>query len=157
MTEVPHAFEVGNGSLMEFSDESAFWIFNQVSNLAYTRYNLMIPFIQEKQRSLELGYIEQVKEMDEKAKAIENEEELLSALTAFSVDAGQNTFKEWKQMYQFLFTRYLDGNVKSPVEVPEDHLYVNPKLEQPGYSEHWYKKVVEDTGEKLLYQEDGSH
>jgi dipeptidase len=32
MTEVPHAFAVGNGSMMEFSPDAAFWVFNQVSN-----------------------------------------------------------------------------------------------------------------------------
>ena len=43
----------------------------------------------------------------------------------------------------------MDGNIKEAVEVPEGYLYHNPKLEQPGYSEEFYKKVVDDTGDKL--------
>lgn len=157
ITEVPWVFAVGNGSLMEFSDESAFWIFNQVSNYAYTRFNLMEPFIVEKQQELEEMYVAEIKEIDEKALALKKDEEVLALLTEYSADAGKNTFDEWKQLYQFLFTRFMDGNVKSPVAVPENYIYVNPKLEQPGYSEEWYKKVVEDSGEKFLYQDDASH
>lgn len=157
ITEVPWAFAVGNGSLMEFSDEAAFWIFNQVSNYAYTRFNLMEPFIVEKQQELEKMYAAEVKEIDEKAMALKKDEDVLALLTDYSKEAGQNTFTEWKQLYQFLFTRFMDGNVKSPAEVPENYLYVNPNLEQPGYSDFWYKKVVEESGDKFIYPEDDSH
>ena len=54
---VPENYAVGNGSMMEFSDSSAFWIFNQVSNFAYTKYSYMIPEIQAKQQELETGYM----------------------------------------------------------------------------------------------------
>src|SRR5690606_13022232 len=53
ITETPHSFAVGNGSMMEFSDDAAFWVFNQVSNLAYTRYSDMISDIQNVQKALE--------------------------------------------------------------------------------------------------------
>ena len=36
ITKVPESYAVGNGSMMEFSETSGFWIFNQVSNFAYT-------------------------------------------------------------------------------------------------------------------------
>ncbi|HBH48404.1 MAG TPA: dipeptidase [Bacteroidales bacterium] len=157
ITEVPHAFEVGNGNIMEFSEDAAFWVFNQVSNLAYTRYNLMIPFIQEKQKALEDEFVAGVKEIEEKAKSLKKEEELLALVTDYSLKTGQKTLDEWKQMYRFLFTRYLDGNVKSPAEVPENYLYVEPILEQPGYSEEWYKRVVKETGEKFIYPEEETH
>ncbi|MCF6172132.1 MAG: C69 family dipeptidase, partial [Bacteroidales bacterium] len=38
ITTIPHNFAVGNGGMMEWSETSGFWIFNQVQNLAYTRY-----------------------------------------------------------------------------------------------------------------------
>ena len=47
-TRVPHAYAVGNGSMMEFTDQAAFWVFNQVTNFAYTRYNAIHPEIREK-------------------------------------------------------------------------------------------------------------
>ena len=57
ITEVPYSFAVGNGSMMEFSETSAFWTFNQVSNFAYTRYSDMVPEIQLVQKELENKYI----------------------------------------------------------------------------------------------------
>ncbi len=157
ISKAPSSLAVGNGSIMEYSDSAAFWIFNQVSNLAYTRYNLMIPYIQDKQSSLEKSYQNEVKVMDQKALGIKDDEELVTVLTNFSGDAGQQTFNEWKKLYQFLFVRYLDGNVKSKAEVKKGYLFANPKLEQPGYSEDWYKEVVNDAGEKLKYQGETSH
>jgi dipeptidase len=157
VTSVPEAYAVGNGSMMEFSDKSAFWIFNQVSNLAYTRYNLMIPYIQQKQADLENSYVEKVAAIDAKAKSIKNEKELLALITDFSLSAGQNTFNEWKRLYGFLFTRYMDGNVKSKREVPENYLYVVPDLEQPGYSEEWYKIISRESDGKFLYPGEAGH
>jgi hypothetical protein len=42
----------------------------------------------------------------------------------------------------------MDGNVKTRVEGQQ-----NPSLEQPGYSEEWYRKVAEDTGDRLKVPE----
>jgi dipeptidase len=149
--KVPSEYAVGNGAMMEFSDSSAFWVFNQVSNFAYTRYKLMIPHIREKQAELEEKYISGVQSMEQKWADLleENEEEALEQLTAFSVECGSNTVSEWKELYRFLFTRYMDGNVKTPVPGEQ-----NPELEQPGYSEQWYRKLIEETGDKFLYPEE---
>nr|MCU0362432.1 C69 family dipeptidase [Bacteroidales bacterium] len=64
ITAVPQSFAVGNGDIMTFSDNSAFWVFNQVTNFAYTRTSLMIGELQKKQTELEEGYIAQVTETD---------------------------------------------------------------------------------------------
>lgn len=157
MEKPPHVFEVGNGTMMDYSETSAFWLFNQVSNYAYTRYDMMIPFIQEKQMQLETAYVEKVAKIDEKAKAIEDEKERAMFLTEFSLKASQHTFDEWKTLYHFLFTRFMDGNVKSKAEVPENYKYVNPNIEYPGYGENWYKKIIEETGDKFKYPAGDGH
>ncbi len=157
ISEAPEVFRQGNGTLMDYSETSAFWMFNQVSNFAYSRYDMMIPFIQEKQSMLETSYVEKVAEIDVKAEATENEEERIALLTEFSSKASQQTFDEWKTLYQFLFTRFMDGNVKSKAEVPENYKYVTPNIEQPGYGEDWYRKIVDETGDKFLYPGDAGH
>lgn len=152
---IPPAFAVGNGSMMEFSDNSAFWVFNQVSNFAYTRYNLMIPFIQEKQKRLEDQYVEESGEVDRTSAELyrNNPEKAIQYLTNYSLKSGNQTLTEWKDLYAFLFTRFMDGNVKTKVEGK-----LNPKLEQPGYNEEWYRKVAEETGDKFKVPEgEGKH
>jgi dipeptidase len=151
ITALPKPYAVGTGSMMEFNGDAAFWVFNQVSNFAYTRYNLMIPFIQEKQRSLENEYLEETRIIDEKAaeRYKVNPEEARSMLTDYSVRSGEQTVAVWKELYAFLFTRFMDGNVKTRIEGQQ-----NPKLEQPGYSEEWYRTLVEKTGNKFRVPEE---
>lgn len=151
---IPPSFAVGKGSMMRFDPDAAFWVFNQVSNLAYTRYNFMIPYIQEKQNQLESQYRKEVVEVDRAAAALfeGSRKRALRLLTDYSVKAGENTVAQWKDLYAFLFTRFMDGNVKTPVEGQ-----MNPKVEQPGYDEGWYRKVVEDAGERLKVPEGAGH
>ncbi len=148
---VPRSFAVGNGSMMEFNNDAAFWVFNQVSNLAYTRYNLMIPFIQDKQKQLEEKYLLETKEIDKTAADLykKDPKKALALLTDYSTRSGDQAVEEWKNLYGFLFARFMDGNVKTKVEGQQ-----NPKLEQPGYSEEWYRAVVKMSGDKFKLPEE---
>lgn len=154
ITKVPDAYAVGNGSLMEFSDSSAFWVFNQVSNFAYTRYNVMIPEIRQRQQELEYRFIDLSGGVDQYAAELykTDKQKAIQYLTDFSVREGNNTVKEWKKLYQQLFVKYMDGNVK--VKVEGEFL---PNLEQPGYSEEWYKMIIEQTGDKFEYKGEEGH
>jgi dipeptidase len=151
ISSVPSAFAVGNGSMMEFNENAAFWVFNQVSNFAYTRYNLMIPIIQAKQKELEHKYLQETVDIDKKAAEMykKDPKKAVAFLTDYSVKSGNSTVTEWKQLYGFLFTKFMDGNVKTKVEGQQ-----NPKLEQPGYSEEWYRAVVKETGNKFKLPEE---
>jgi len=154
MNSVPPSFAVGNGAMMEFSPDAAFWVFNQVSNFAYTRYDMMIPYIQEKQKELEGRYLSETSEIDKTAVSLyqKNPKKALQYLTEYSVKSGEQTVSEWKKLYAFLFTRFMDGNVKTRIEGQQ-----NPKLEQPGYDESWYRKVAEDAGDRLKVPEGAGH
>ncbi len=146
MTAVPHAFEVGNGSMMEFSDSSAFWVFNQVANLSYTRFNLISADIRAKQGELEAKYLALVPAIDRAALELTKSGKgaAVQFLTDFSVAQGQATFSVWKDLYRSLFVKYMDGNVKAKVAGQ-----VNPKVVQPGYSGEWKRRVVQDAGDRL--------
>lgn len=146
--EVPENYAVGNGSMMEFSDDAAFWVFNQVSNFAYTRYIDMIPYIQEEQERLEQQYIEEIRKTDQEALSFyrESPSEAIQYLTEYSKQTGNQTVAEWKKLYAFLFTRFMDGNIKTKVEGRQ-----NPEVKQPGYGEAWYKTIVEKTGDKFKH------
>jgi dipeptidase len=155
MTEVPETFAVGNGSIMEFSDNAAFWVFNQVSNYAYTRYSHMIPEIQKVQDDLEFGFIEEIKGIDIAAAEIykTNPDAAIEFITDYSVYQGNKTVHVWKQLYAHLFTKYMDGNKKEARPVPEGDAYITPKIEFPGYSEEWYRLIIEKSGDKFKYKE----
>jgi dipeptidase len=159
ITEVPFAFKQGNGSMMEFSFESGFWVFNLVSNFAYTRYNLIHPEIRAKQTMLEDKFLEETKDIDTKAMELyENDKNTaIAMLTDYSVKTGNETVKQWLNFYTYLFTKYMDGNVKTKVDVPEGYKYHNPNLSQPGYGQDTYRRIADDTGDKLKVQGAAGH
>ena len=64
---------------------------------------------------------------------------------------ADNLTHDWKLFYQYLFMKYMDGNVKRPNPGQQ-----NPHIKYPGYGEDFYRKVVKETGEKFLMPE-GSH
>jgi dipeptidase len=151
ITKVPEAFAVGNGDMMTFSDKSAFWIFNQVSNFAYTRTRLINGDILKKQAELEESYAKEIINVDKTAADIykKSPAEAVKYLTDYSVKSGNNTFRQWKDLYASLFVKFVDGNVKEKVDVPKNYKYHVPKLTQPGYSEDWYRIIVKNTGDKF--------
>ena len=138
--------KVGNGSMMKFSETSMFWIFNQVANFAYTRYSDMIPEIRTKQAELENKYIALVADNDKKYLQLSKKNPTAAklALTTFSLAQSKNTFTTWKTLYQDLFVKYMDGNIKTVVPGKRD-----PKVSQPGYGEDWYRQIVKESGDKL--------
>jgi dipeptidase len=159
MTKIPETFAVGNGSMMEYSDNSAFWVFNQVSNFAYTRYSDMIVDIQKKQSELENNFVAMVPAMDKIALEMyrTNPAKAIQFLTDFSVSQGNNTVYEWKKLYGFLFAKYMDGNIKEAVAVPEGYKYIAPDIKQPGYGEEFYRELIRQTGDKFKVKGAAGH
>jgi len=145
MTTVPESYAVGNGSMMEFTFNSAFWTFNMVSNWAYTRYRDMIPEIQSVQSELESKYIANTSAVDAAALQLYNKDKALGIkfITDYSVNAGNGTVKRWQELYAYLFTKYMDGNIKT-----KDGNNMNPKVSQPGYGDEWLRRIVKETGNR---------
>jgi dipeptidase len=151
ITKIPETYAVGNGDMMTFSENAAFWVFNQVTNFAYTRTSMLIGDLQKKQSELEDGFIAETADIDKSAESLykKNPAEAVIYLTDYSVKAGNKTVSEWKDLYKFLFTKYMDGNVKEKRAVPQGYKYYTPKVSQPGYTEEWNRAIVKSTGDKL--------
>lgn len=144
-TQVPHAYAVGNGNMMQFTDKAAFWIFNQVSNLAYTRYNAIHPEIRNKQKTLEKRYSSYIQMTDAAALSTfeKNPELAVSYLTDFSCNTGNQLADTWREFYGYLFTRFMDGNIKTPIPGQK-----NPKVENPPFPEWYLRTITNHMGNK---------
>ena len=145
-TRVPHAYAVGNGSMMEFTNKAAFWVFNQVTNFAYTRYNLIHPEIRAKQVALEKQYVNFVQMIDAGAKEMlaQDKESAIKFITDFSCRTGNHLVDTWRDFYGYLFCKFMDGNVKTAIPGEK-----NPKVEQPALPEWYLRMIIEQTGKKL--------
>ncbi|MCF8302269.1 MAG: C69 family dipeptidase [Bacteroidales bacterium] len=159
--EVPETFAKGNGSMSEWGDNSAFWAFNQVSNLAYTRYSKIHPIISDVQQSFENSFFEYTPAIDEAARKLYNkdEEKARAFLTDYSVKTANNVVSEWQELYRFLFMKFVDGNIKKTDgrEFLRNGHGVLKYPDQPGYGKNWYRKIVDETGDKFKMPEGPSH
>jgi dipeptidase len=135
---VPESYSVNSGDFSKFSWNSAFWVFNFVSNFAYGRYSEMIVDIQKKQRELEGMFFAKQMAIEQQALTLykQSPEMARRFLTEYSCKQGETVVKEWRKLGEFLIWKYLDGNLR------DEH----GRVKHPGYPKSWYKKIVDEKG-----------
>lgn len=158
ITEIPLCFRVGNGDMVTYSPTSAFWLFNLVSNFAYSRYKDMIVDVQKVQSALENGFQQEVAQNDAELKDETNAERLVAFANDFSNKQAERMFNSWKKLSEYLLVKYMDGNIKKTNE--NGNFITTPygpgRIEMPDmppYPEFWYKKIVEDCGDNIREHE----
>jgi len=153
ITEIPEPVKVGNGDMMNWSWTSAFWMFNWVSNQAYHKYSYMIADIRPKQTMLEDSFDKQLADFEEKTTALLKIDEAqgIKALNAYSNQQAEKTLHTWKDLGIYLTMKYMDGNIKKEKDgrFLDNGYGLQAFPDQPGYSESFYRKIVEDNGEIL--------
>jgi dipeptidase len=155
INEVPKSYATGNGSMVTWSETSAYWTFSQVNNWAYTRYNLIHPEIEKYQAQLENQFTGEVMVVDAQAAELYKQSPGAASgyVTAYSVFTGNKLVSDWKAFYQYLFMKYIDGNVKNAEgqKLTENGNGKNiPKApSQPGYGKEWERIMIQGTGDRL--------
>ena len=153
LTEVPLCFREGNGSLYKVSWTSAFWVYNWVANMAYARYDQMIEDIRPLQRQIETAFNEQQPKLEQGVLEIfyDQPEKALAVLDKYSREAADSSTVRWRELGEYLLVKYLDGNRKR--EKDGQFMYnaygIPEYPEFPGYSEEFYRTIVEDAGDRL--------
>jgi dipeptidase len=152
-SRIPEEYAVGNGDLLTYSDNAAFWVFNRVTNYAYLRYDVMSQDIINLQKELESKYVEMVEVIDEHVKKLypENEDKAIEFVTDFSVNTAASTVKRWKALDHYLLVKYIDGNIKHETngEFMRTSTGVSVPPRQPQLPEFWRRAIKNDAGEKL--------
>ena len=159
ITKIPHVFEEGNGSMFEYSETSAFWLFNLVANFSYLRYDVMAADVCNVMHELEDGFLKDVIRNDAEALAIyrKNPKKAQKYLTDYSIRQADVTFQRYKKLSQYLLLKYIDGNIKKEKDgklILNEHNTTVASPDQPGYPEEWLRKIVEDTGDQLRVHDD---
>jgi dipeptidase len=151
ITEIPECFRVGNGDMLTYSETSAFWTFNYVTNFAYMRYSDMIKDVQKVQSELENKFVTYLPVIDKAAETLysSNKDQARKFITEYSVNEANNMTLRWKQLGQYLLVKYMDGNIKrekdGQFERTETGMPVSPIF--AGYPEWWYKVIAKATGD----------
>jgi dipeptidase len=155
ITAIPRSFAVGNGSMIEWSETSAFWTFNQVNNFGYSRYNVIHPEVEKYQQELEKKFTVETAAIGTKAMELYKTKpaEGIAFLTDYSVKSGDQLTADWKKFYQYLFMKFKDGNI---MQTEGFRLLDNgngkgipKKPSQPGYGKDWERRMMQGTGDRF--------
>ncbi len=157
-TRVPETFAQGNGDLLNYSPDAAFWVFSKVSNFAYLRYDVMSADIRKVQKQLENYYAQMTPLVDKAAEKLykENPAEALEFVTTYSVNTANALVARWNKLFEFLLVKYIDGNIKQEengVFKWNQYNAAPARMSNPQYPDWWKKQVIEATGDKLLQPE----
>jgi len=153
MLSVPKNFAEGNGDMLKYSETSAFWVFNRVSNMCYLRYNYLAKDVAKVQKELTDKFAQYTPAIDKAAELLLAKDEMLARrfLTDYSCQQADMTFNRWKELSEYLLVKYIDGNIKKEKDGKflDNGTGVSLMPDQPGYSEAWKRMVKENAGERL--------
>jgi len=153
INSVPQTYAEGNGDILTYSDNSAFWVFNRVAHFKYLFYDRVMPDIEKVQSELENKFAAYTPAVDAAALKLHETDPLLARqfITDYSASMADNTVKRWKELSNFLLVKFLDGNLK---QEKDGELLKNPwgypkSPSFPGYPVEWKKNLIEKTGNKF--------
>jgi dipeptidase len=155
MTRRPECFNAPGADAVTFSDKSAYWVCNWVSNMVYPRYSIMFPDLRQVRDSLQHAYLSQQPEIEARAKVMQPAE-MQQFLNDYSIQQAQQMLARWKQLAVFLIVRHNDMAVK-PVD--EQGRFIRNKyglgetVKRPGYPQPFAKHLVGETKERYTIPE----
>jgi dipeptidase len=132
INEVPPSY--ARGRLSKFSWDSAWWVFNFVANFANLRYSYMREDIQKVQAELEGNLIALQPVIEKTALELYKKDPALvtTYLTDYSVSHAERVVDRWRELAEFLITKYNDGYVQNENQRPQEE----------GYPEEWLREVI---------------
>ncbi len=138
INKVPAAFATGD--IKKYSRQSAWWVFNFVSNYINLRYSYMIKDLQAVQTELEDKFIAEDKIITETASDLfkKSEKKAIAYLTDYSLKQTDYMIKRWIELGEALITKYNDGYIKDENGVPK----------AVGYPDEWKKRVIDENPDK---------
>ncbi len=136
---IPPSFT--RGRLGAFDWDSAWWVFNLVSNYICLKYVQMIPELQAVQRELEGTFLELQPVVEDVAcRLAESDPELMTRyLTDYSVSHAEMVVDRWRALGEHLICTYNDGYVKDEEGEPQEL----------GYPEAWLRRVLAERPEQF--------
>ena len=155
MTRLPECLDTPGADAITFSDKSAYWVCNWVSNMVYPRYSALFPDLKQVRDSLQQAYLTQQPEIEAKAKTMQPAE-MQRFLNDYSISQAQQMLDRWKQLAIFLIVRHNDMAVK-PVD--EQGRFIRNKeglgatVQRPGYPQPFARHLVKETHERYTIPE----
>ncbi|MFA6770813.1 MAG: C69 family dipeptidase [Bacteroidales bacterium] len=155
-TAISNHYALGNGSMIEYSPSSMFWLTNRIAQFSYLRYDHIGAEVRAEIDKHENAKIAETKAIDKTAAimAQESPQFVSEFLTNYSVNTANALFEKWKKLDKYLLVKYIDGNIKK--QNPDGTFMNNghsttipPAPDYGGYNKMWKKAVKESAGCRL--------
>ena len=159
ITQVPESYRQGKADMYTLDWECAFWVNNWVANQAYHRYSQMIGDIRKVQGAIEDNFAKQQSVIEAEATSLltTDRDAAIRLLTNYSVNAGQDATARYKKLGEYLFVKYLDGNIKKEengkFKRNEHGTPASPTF--AGYTQEYYDMLIKgpNGGDRLKVEE----
>ena len=146
ITQVPESYRQGKADMYTLDWDCAFWVNNWVANQAYARYSQMIGDIRKVQGEIEDGFAKRQSVIEAQATSLLTTDRAAAVrlLTDYSVNAGQDATARYKKLGEYLFVKYLDGNIKKE----KDGKFLRNEYGTPasptfgGYNQEYYDMLI---------------
>lgn len=144
MTKLPRYYD--RGDFDRFSWDSAWWVFNFVSNYCYDRWSRVFPDVEKAQREHEELFLQLMPAIDEHASELFDKNPALARkfLTDYSTGTAEELFEDWKELSIYLLTKNNDGYVNN---------LDGESSKGIGYAEEWLKRVIEEKGSQFKIEQ----
>ncbi len=153
-TRAPECFSDPAADDVTFSENSAFWVSNWVSNMVYPRYSQMFPSVEKERDRLDSLYAANQAGIEAEALELYARDRALAVehLTAYSCSLGNDFIKTWRNLAYYLIVKFNDM-----VEKPEDENGfsrtedgIGKTVVRTGYPERAARRIASSGGGKFL-------
>ena len=149
---VPHCYNTPGADAFHFSEESAYWVCNWVSNMVYPRWSLLYPELQQVRDSLQASYFSRQKEIEKQALDIisTDRDSAIELLSDYSDQVGQQMVKRWREMAWHMIVKYNDGVIRQEDKgiYKRNSSGFRPVLKRPGMTPKARRRIHKSTGDR---------
>ena len=151
---VPECYKREMADPVTFSEKSAFWLFNMVSNMVYPRYSALIGDLKKAQEKCEETFAANQPAIEAKAMTLhqDNPPKAVAMLTKYTAETAMSTMAAWGNLAKFIIVKHNDMVLKPEengvFKRTETGEGVSPV--RKGYPEHYNRRISKETGDRYL-------
>ncbi|MBN2659367.1 MAG: C69 family dipeptidase [Spirochaetales bacterium] len=162
VSSLPACLREENNRPTEVTDNSAYWLFNMVSNFSALRYKAIIIDIRKVQKELEDLFKDRQKMMEEEAERMAGQKngDVSAYLTARSEEMGNIMMDRWLELFHFLLIKHKDGEMRTEHNGVFDTVargMASSVLSFYGYPADWAQAMIDKDNPpdlKAIYSDD---
>lgn len=159
-SRVPHCYNDPKADAFHFSEESAYWVCNWVSNMVYPRWSLLYPELQQVRDSLQASYFARQAEVEQRALALlqNDRDSAIALLTDHGDQVGDQMVKRWREMAWHMIVKYNDGVIRQEENgrYKRNSSGFRPVLTRPGMTPKSRHRIHQATGTRLEVPANGN-